>query len=150
MQPKEADMAEFTLRDIMRELEEGWGEYVGQFNGLSPEAQTAFLEKQGYASFHDLIAHIVGWWEEGLWIITGILEEPGFTYEMRNTDEFNRELIEKYQTWDEVDLHLHFENVRKATLELAAELNEDALTNKHIRGWLFVNVIKHLEDHKIV
>ena len=142
-------MAEFTLRDIMRELDQGWGAYVGQFRALAPEAQKVFLEKQGYASFHDLIAHIVGLWEEGLWIITGILENPNFTYQDRNTDEFNRELIEKFKAWSDEDLQVHFENVREATLDLVAELNEDALTNKDIRSWLYANVIEHLEEHRI-
>ena len=142
-------MAEFTLKDTMRVLEEGWGEYIGQFKALSPEAQKAFLEKQGYESFHDLLAHIVGWWEEGLRVITGIIDEPGFTYEDRDIDAYNQVLVEKYRPWSDDDLFLHFENVREATLDLVSELNEDALTNKHIRGWLYANVIEHLEDHKI-
>jgi len=143
-------MEAFTLRDIMRVLEEGWGKYIEQFKALSPEAQKAFLEKQGFERFHDLLAHIVGWWEEGLWVITGILDEPGFTYKDRDIDAFNQELVEKYRSWSNEDLFLHFENVRESTLDLVSELNEDALTNKHIRGWLYANVIEHLEDHKIV
>ena len=27
-------MAEFTLRDVMQVLEDGWRKYVGQFNAL--------------------------------------------------------------------------------------------------------------------
>lgn len=143
-------MANFTLRQVMQVLEEGWGEYIKQFNALSPEAQKAFLEKEGFDSFHDLLAHIVGWWEEGLWIITGIIEDPSFTWKERDTDEFNRELIEKFRSWGEQDLLLHYENVREALLDLVAELPEDALMNDDIRGWLEEDVIEHLEDHKIV
>ena len=143
-------MAEFTLREVIHVLEGYWGVYVDQFNALSPEAQAEFLDKQGYETFHDLLAHIVGWWEEGLRVITGILEEPGFTYEDRDVDAYNQELVEKYRPWSDEDLFLHFENVREATLDLVSELNEDALTNKHIRGWLYANVIEHLEDHKII
>jgi hypothetical protein len=142
-------MAEFTLRTIMQVLEEGWGEYVKQFNALSPEAQATFLQKEGFASFHDLLAHIVGWWEEALWVITGILDDPSFTWEERDTDVFNRELVEKFRSWSEEDLLLHYENVREALLNLAADLPEDALTNKDIREWLESDVIEHLEDHRI-
>ncbi len=109
-----------------------------------------FLKKEEFESFHDLLAHIIGWWEEGLWIITGILDEPGFTWEERDTDAFNRELVEKYRSWSWDDLLLHYENVREAMLDLAAELPEDALTNKDIREWLYADVIEHLEDHRIV
>ena len=142
-------MAKFTLRDVMQVLGEGWGTYVGQFNALSPEAQAAFLQKEGFETFHDLLAHIIGWWEEGLWIITGILDDPSFTWEERDTDAFNRELVEKYRSWSDDDLFLHYENVREAFLDLVSELQEDALTNKDIAGWLKADVIDHLEDHKI-
>ena len=143
-------MADFTLRQVMQVLEEGWGGYIVQFNALSPEAQSSFLLKEGFDNFHDLLAHIVGWWEEGLWIITGILDEPGFTWEERDTDAFNLELIQKYRAWRDEDLLLHYENVREALLHLVADLPEDALTNNDIRDWLYADVIEHLEDHKIV
>jgi hypothetical protein len=143
-------MAELTLKQVMQVLEEGWGEYIKQFNTLSPEAQTAFLEKEGFESFHDLLAHIIGWWEEGLWIITGILEDPSFTWEERNTDAFNLELIEKFRSWSKEDLLLHYENVREALLDLVGDLPENALDNDDIRDWLEADVIEHLEEHKIV
>jgi hypothetical protein len=143
-------VADFTLRDVMRVLEEGWGEYIKVFNALSTDEQKSFLSKEGFETFHDLLAHIIGWWEEGLWIITGILDDPSFTWQEHDTDAFNRELVEKYRSWSHEDLLLHFENVREAMLNLAAELPEDALTNEDIRSWLFDDVIEHLEDHKIV
>jgi hypothetical protein len=143
-------MADFTLRQVMQVLEEGWGEYIKQFNALSPEEQKTFLQMEGFSRFHDLLAHIVGWWEEGLWIITGIMGDPSFTWEERDTDAFNRELIEKFRSWGEEDLLLHYENVREALLNLVADLPEDALMNEDIREWLEADVIEHLEDHKIV
>jgi len=143
-------MAEYTLRDVMQVLQKGWGEYINQFNALAPQAQAAFLKKEEFETFHDLLAHIIGWWEEGLWIITGILEDPSFTWEERDTDAFNRELVSKYRSWSQDDLLLHYENVREAMFDLVAELPEDALTNKDIHDWLYADVIEHLEDHKIV
>ena len=142
-------MAEFTLREVIHVLEEGWGVYVRQFNALSSEEQAAFLEKQGFERFHDLLAHVIGWWEEGLRIITGILDDPSFTWEDRDVDAYNRELIEKFRSWSEEDLLLHYENVREAFLNLVADLSEDALANEDIHYWLKEDVITHLEDHKI-
>jgi hypothetical protein len=142
-------MAEFTLRDVMRVLEEGWGEYIKQFDALSPEERAAFLEKEGFASFHNLLGHVIGWWEEGLWVITGILDDPSFTWKERDTNAFNLELIEKFRSWREEDLLLHYENVREALLNLVADLPENALNNQDIRDWLYADVIEHLEEHKI-
>jgi hypothetical protein len=142
-------MAEFTLKQVMQVLEEGWGEYIKQFNALTPEAQAAFLKKTGFDSFHDLLAHIVGWWEEGLWIITGIMEDPSFTWKERDIDAYNHELIEKFRPWSKEDLLLHYENLREALLDLVGELPENALENKDIRYWLEEDVITHLEDHRI-
>ena len=140
---------EFSLRDIMRVLEEGWGRYIEHFKALTPQDQTTFVHKEGFETFHDLLAHIIGWWEEGLWVITGILEDPNFTWEKRDTDTFNQELIEKYRSWNNEDLFLHYENVREAILNLVAELPEDALSNNDIKSWLYEDVIAHLEDHRI-
>jgi len=142
-------MTEFTLRDVMHVLEEGWGEYVKQFNALSHDEREEFLQKEGFENFHDLLAHIIGWWEEGLWIITGILDDPSFTWQERDVDAFNQELIEKFRPWGDRDLLLHYENVREALLNLVADLPEDALKNDDIRDWLYADVIEHLEDHKI-
>jgi hypothetical protein len=142
-------MARFTLREVIHVLEGGWGVYVGQFKALAPEAQTAFLQEEGFETFHDLLAHIIGWWEKGLWVITGILDDPGFTWEERDTDTFNRELVEKYRSWSAEDLLLHYENVREAMLNLVADLPENALDNEDIRDWLYADVIEHLEDHRL-
>lgn len=143
-------MAEFTLRDVMQVLEQGWGQYVKQFKELSDEEKENFLQKEGFATFHDLLGHVIGWWEEGLWVITGILDDPSFTWQERDTDKFNLELVEKFRSWREEDLLLHYENVREAMLNLVAELPENALMNEDIRDWLEADVIEHLEDHKIV
>jgi len=143
-------MVKFTLRDVMQVLEEGWGEYVKQFNALSLQEREEFLKREEFASFHDLLAHIIGWWEEALWIITGILDDPSFTWKERDVDAFNRELVEKFRSWSDEDLLLHYENVREALLDLTADLPEGALTNNDIRDWLYADVIEHLEDHRIV
>ncbi|MGC8856042.1 MAG: hypothetical protein ACP5QU_04510 [Anaerolineae bacterium] len=58
-------------------LREDWGKYRACFESLSVAEQAAFLQRQGYATFHDLLAHICAWWEEGLKVIHSILEnEP--------------------------------------------------------------------------
>ncbi|MDK1028072.1 MAG: ClbS/DfsB family four-helix bundle protein [Anaerolineae bacterium] len=142
-------MPKITLRQVRQDLEQGWGEYINKFNALSPTAQATFLKEEGFERFRDLLAHIIGWWEESLWIINIIVDDPSFPWEERDTDTFNQELVEKYQSWSEQDLLLYYEKVRLAMLDLATQLPESALMNKDIHDWLSLDVIEHLQDHKI-
>ena len=139
-------LSRFLVIDM---LENEWETYIEDFNGLDAEKQTEFLSKQGFQSFHDLLAHIVGWWEEGARIITGILNNPGFTWESHDTDAFNTELTEKYSTWSDDDLFKHYESVRVAMMNLTANLPDDFFLNKDIEGWLRDDVVEHYNEHEI-
>ncbi|GAB4504849.1 MAG: hypothetical protein Fur0043_18440 [Anaerolineales bacterium] len=142
-------MERITLERIIQTLEDDWAHYVPRFRQLTLQEQAAFLQKQGFESLHDLLAHIIGWWEEGIKVITGMLERPDYTWEERDTDAFNQELVAKYRRWREEDLLLHYENVRTAMLDLVADLPENALDHYDIYDWLAADVVGHLEDHKI-
>jgi hypothetical protein len=130
-------------------LENEWAEYVENFERLDPEKQNVFLTKQGFDTFHDLLAHIIGWWEEGARIISGILDTPGFAWTDQDTDQFNRELTEKYAPWSDDDLFKHYETVRLAMIDLVDDLPEDAFFNRDIEGWLADDVIEHYDEHAI-
>ena len=139
-------LSRFLVVDM---LENEWGTYIEGFNRLEPERQTEFLSKQGFENFHDLLAHIIGWWEEGARIITGIVNNPGFTWESHDTDTFNAELTEKYSTWSDDDLFKHYESVRLAMMDLTANLPDDFFLNKDIEGWLRDDVVEHFNEHAI-
>jgi len=130
-------------------LENEWATYIADFNRLEDEKKKEFLEKQGLGSFHDLLAHVIGWWEEGVRIISGIMDSPSFTWKSRDTDAFNVELTKKYSAWSDEDLFKHYETVRRAMLDLVAELPEDAFLNKDIEGWLKDDVVGHYDEHPI-
>jgi len=130
-------------------LKNEWATYIEDFNSLDDEKKKEFLSKQGFQSFHDLLAHIVGWWEEGARIITGILNSPGFTWKSHDTDVFNTELTAKYQGWRDEDLLKHYDVVRLAMIDLTAELPDDAFLNEDIEGWLKDDVVVHYDDHPI-
>lgn len=139
-------LSRFMVLDM---LENDWATYIADFNRLEADKQKEFLSKQGFGSFHDLLAHVIGWWEEGARIISGILDSPSFTWESHDTDAFNLELAQKYSTWSDEDLFKHYETVRLAMLELAADLPDDAFLNKDIEGWLKDDVVAHYDDHPI-
>lgn len=139
-------VSRFLAADI---LENEWATYIADFNRLEAEKQREFLAKQGFGSFHDLLAHVVGWWEAGARIISGILDTPGFTWSDPETDPFNVELMQKFSTWSDADLFAHYETVRLALIDLVAELPEDAFLNRDIEGWLIADVVAHYDEHPI-
>jgi len=139
-------LSRFLVIDL---LENEWATYIEDFKRLNEEKQIEFLSKQGFESFHDLVAHVVGWWEEGARIISGIIDSPAFTWESRDVDAFNHELVEKFRSWSDDDLFRHFESVRLALIELTADLPDDAFLNSDIEGWLRDDVVEHYDEHPI-
>jgi len=126
-----------------------WATYIQDFERLDDEKKKEFLAKQGFVSFHDLVAHIVGWWEEGAQIILGIMDSPSFTWESHDTNAFNLELTKKFSTWTDQDLFKHYHSVRLALIDLTADLPEDAFLNDDIEGWLKDDVVLHYDEHPI-
>lgn len=139
-------LSRFLVIDL---LENEWATYIRDFDALSDEKKKEFVSKQGFASFHDLLAHVIGWWEEGVRIITGIVDRPSFTWQSHDADAFNLELTKKYSAWSDVDLFKHYDNVRLAMLDLVAELPNDAFLNKDIESWLKDDVVGHYDEHPI-
>jgi len=139
-------LSRFLVVDM---LENDWATYIEDFKRLDEEKKKEFLSKQGFANFHDVVAHVVGWWEEGARIIAGIIDSPAFTWENLDADAYNRELVEKYSTWSDNDLFRHYEAVRTAMLDLIADLPDDAFLNNDIETWLRDDVVGHYDEHPI-
>jgi hypothetical protein len=139
-------LSRFLVIDM---LENEWATYIEDYNRLDEEKKKEFLSKQGFESFHDVVAHVVGWWEEGARIIAGITDSPAFTWEPPDTDAFNRELVKKFSAWTDDDLFQHYETVRFAMLDLTADLPDDAFLNTDIETWLRDDVVGHYDEHPI-
>jgi hypothetical protein len=139
-------LSRFLVLDM---LENDWATYIEDFQRLDPEKQKEFLSKQGFETFHDLLAHTIGWWEEGARIINGILNSPAFTWQDPEVDSFNMELTQKYSVWSNDDLFKHYESVRPALIDLVERLPQDAFFNKDIESWLADEVVHHYDEHAI-
>jgi hypothetical protein len=134
---------------VMDTLENEWVEYMERFGQLETGKQKEFLSKQGFENFHDLVAHVIGWFEETLRVVNRIVENPGYVRESRDVDAYNAELVKKFSTWSEADLSLHFENVRRSLMELVDELPDDAFKNQDIESWLAADGVRHFDDHAL-
>ena len=139
-------LSHFLVIDM---LKNDWATYIEDFQRLEPEKQQEFLSIQGFHTFHDLLAHIIGWWEEGARVINGILDSPSFTWQNPDVDAFNTELIEKFSSWSEDDLFKHYESLRLALIDLVQRLPDDAFLNKDIESWLADDVVEHYDEHPI-
>ncbi len=130
-------------------LKNEWATYIEDFRCLQLEEQKEFLSKQGWDSFHDLLAHIIGWWEEGARITKGLLSDPAFTWQEHETDSFNAELKKKFSAWSDEDLFKQYEAARLALIDLVEGLPEEAFLNKDIEDWLASDIVRHYDDHPI-
>lgn len=142
-------MAACTREQIITALTDGWGRYTVAFHALSPQEQTAFLEKQGYKRFADLLAHVTAWWTDGMQVIQEILASPTFNRREYDVDVFNASAVEKYSGMDEDGVAQVFEKTRAAMLNLAQSLPDEAFSNEWLLRRLEIEVIGHLKEHEI-
>ena len=142
-------MTGLTRGQIISALQDGWGTYVEHFERLSPEAQAAFLARQGYACLGDLLGHVVAWWEEGQRAIPALLDDPGFEGPDYDVDAFNARAVERFRGMAEPAVIHAFEAARQAWLALVVRLPDDALQNQKIADRLHIEVIGHLAEHDI-
>ncbi len=132
---------------ILDTLQNEWNTYTDDFEKI--EDKDAFLKKQGFENFRELLGHVIGWWEEGESIITGVLKDLNFKWQERDTDAYNAELIVKYNKLSDAEVQKQFERKRQAMIKLVNELPEEAFTNRDIEGWLAADVVEHFDEHAV-
>ena len=128
-------------------LQNEWKTCIEDFEKI--EDKDTFLKKQGVENFRELLGHVIGWWEAGERIITGILRDPNFKWQNHDTNVFNAELIVKYKKLLDAEVQKQFESKRQDMIKLTNELPEDAFTNRDIESWLAADVVEHYDDHSI-
>ena len=142
-------MEKVTREQTLDALQNGWATYVDRFHALPTEAQTEFLAKQGYARFADLLGHVTAWWQEGEMVINGILKDPEYRWASYEVDAFNAQAIRRFSDLDEQDVINSFELARLSFTALVSDLPEETFKNRKITGWLYADVVEHLQDHDI-
>jgi hypothetical protein len=142
-------MIELTRAQIVGALQHDWATYVERFQRLSPEAQAAFLDQQGYARLGDLLAHIIAWWEDGQQVIGTWLDDPGFNAPEYEVDSFNAQAVERFRPLTETAVIQSFEHTRQTWLNLVTGLPAEAFQNHKIVDRLHVEVVDHLAEHAL-
>jgi hypothetical protein len=130
-------------------VEQEWGTYVERFNRLSKEDGLNRVNRQGYAQFRDMLAHVLAWWEEGMPIILAIAENREYERKKYDFDVFNAEAVAKYKSWDEKEFLRHFEATRqKAVADLKA-IDESVFENRRVQAWIRGLFIHHAREHLV-
>jgi hypothetical protein len=102
-----------TREQLLASLHTDWRTFVERFQHLSPEAQAAYLQQQGYTRFADLLAHVIAWWQEGLAAIPIMLSSPAYTSPDHDVDQFNAQAVERLHVLDESAISAIFANLQR-------------------------------------
>ncbi len=139
---------EFTQTIFLKSLEE-WGACSTRFKALPPEDQAAYLQKQGFASMHDLLAHAGVWWEEARGIIEDTLnnvERPRRKYDF---DTFNAASLQRFRDTPDDEFMAWFEAERQKMIRLVSSLSAEQLKMRRVHSWLDAVTLLHLKEHGV-
>jgi hypothetical protein len=134
---------------VLDTLQREWGDYLGRFQALPEEKQKDLIEKQGFARFRDVAAHIIVWWEDGLEAIDAITKDLAYHHPEKDTDAYNAEAVKIFGKLDEAEVWKKFESTRKRLMELAINLPEHIFNHKDVQEWLRADVIEHYYEHAV-
>ena len=134
-----------TLLDCLAD----WGRTVDKFHRLPADRQAAFLLRQGYPRFGDLLAHVSGWWQEGIRVVEGVRADEHFVYAEPDTDAFNARVVEQAQGQSEAALEAQFEAMRVRMVHLVEESPAEVLAHPLVQEWLIADIVEHYEEHRL-
>jgi len=132
---------------VIDTLHREWGDYVKGFAGLTEAEQAAFLKKQGFDRFRDLLAHVVAWWEHGIGVIES--SASGAPGDVDDVDAFNAEAVERFGLMDEAQVLVKYEDTRLTRASLVDMLPDEVLSQSQVRSWLRADVIDHYYEHAL-
>lgn len=137
-----------TQKRVLDYLDE-WHGYIPRFQNLSADEQAGFLKAQGYASLHDILAHITAWFEETLVIAIAAVEETDRPSKKHDFDAFNAEAVARARAWTDAEMFARFEEYRRKLVDFVKAYPEAITKNKRVRNWLYGVIIHHAAEHGI-
>ena len=141
-------MPEFTKALFLQALDE-WGRYGETFAALTAPEQAAFLKEQGYASLHDLLAHVGAWWEEAQGIVDEAVAQRRGPQRRYDFDEFNATAVSRFKDMPEASLMAWYESERQQMMRVVSALSDEQMKTKRVSGWLDGVILEHLKEHSV-
>ena len=142
-------MEPITRQCVLGLLVGDWADYIPRYQSLSPAAQAAFLQQQGYKRLADLLAHIVAWWQFGMQAIPRFQADPAARMAEIDVDSFNARAVQQVQAVSDADEIKAFEVARQKFLDLTRQLSDDDFKDERILTQIRWELVNHLEDHRI-
>jgi hypothetical protein len=142
-------MTEITRQQFLDRLQNNWLDYAGRFHRLSPEAQKAFLVKQGYVNLAGLLGHIIAWWQSGVEAVQTARSDPAYVSPDYDVDLFNAQAVERFGGRDEAEVVRTYETQRQAMVDLVNNLSDADLDNARINRRLYYEIMMHWEEHTL-
>ena len=143
-------MASLSRQEVLRLLQRDWAEYIHQFHSLTPQEQSAFLTRQGYARFADLLAHIVAWWRVCHQAVERYAADATAKPIEYDVDAFNARAVAEVSQLDEEQVIESFEKMRRFLIEFVEGLPKAAFENEKIVDQLEMDFVGHLREHQVV
>jgi phage regulator Rha-like protein len=138
-----------TRQSVLDLLAGDWADYVPRFQTLTPAAQAAFLQRQGYKRLADLLAHIIAWWEVGMQTIPRYQSDPAAQLAEVDFDSFNARAVEQVRAVPEAEEIKAFEAARRKFANLVMQMTGDDFKDERILTQIKWELVNHLEDHRI-
>jgi hypothetical protein len=142
-------MPEVTRNGLLQSLAQDWGTYVERYHRLSEDGRRRFLREQGYARFADLLAHFIAWWEEGVEALERMPADPAYRSPDYDVDEFNARAVARFAAAEEREVADAFEALRRDMVRVVSGLPESAFRESHIADRLHIEILGHMEEHKM-
>jgi hypothetical protein len=142
-------MTHSTHQQFLTVLEGDWAAYVRRFRDLPAEKQSAFLARQGYTRFVDILAHLIAWWEVGSRAVESYLADPAYRNPEYNVDAFNAASVAKMKSLSEDEVIQCYERMRLFMLDFITRLPDAAFTNEKVVNQLNMELIGHLTEHNL-
>jgi hypothetical protein len=130
---------------VLDTLENEYSKWLEKFDAL--EDKNKYLSEQGFERFEDMLAHTIGWWDEGVKVIEGIKKDANFVYDEPEVDSFNQKLIDQYKSMSSDEVRKVFEQKRIAMIDFVKNMDESLFENLTIERWLAADVVEHFDEH---